>query len=340
MSISYSVSPTDIINSYNKFQENMLVIDVVKFRESGNKKIKYFDIKLKKEDGKLAPLRIKFFNQEVNNRIKDPKDRDYEQLKISFQSKKNDIFSQAMEYICDSFSKIVKDLKTNKIIGDDDDDADKNTIMVDNCKPTSPMQKFAKDKEGNRVDFENPLFWFVPAYRRYKDEEEAKLPKLGFNYKAENNKKFLVKDFDISFYDLDVLDSSSGVPKEAVLDESKINNSNIQKFVTKGSLVSGILQMQVIASKQSFSLNTKFASKLYVKTNHDQSAGGNFFDEDDFSIMLKGAGTTILTKKVEKVDSDDVAGNNVNANSDDEDYEDERVDSKAEGLDKIEKLTL
>lgn len=336
MSISYSVSPSDIIKAYNKFQENMLVIDVVKFRESGNKKIKYFDIKLKKEDGKLAPLRIKFFNQEVNNRIKDPKDRDYEQLKISFQSKSNDTFSQAMEYICDSFSKVVKDLKNNKIIADDDDDATKDTIMVDNCKPTSPMQKFAKDKEGNRVDFENPLFWFVPAFRRYKDEEEAKLPKLGFNYKAENNKKFLVKDFDISFYDLDVLDSSTGVPKEAVLDESKINNSNVQKFVTKGSLVSGILQMQVIASKQSFSLNTKFASKLYVKTNHDQSAGGNFFDDDDFSIMLKGAGTNILTKKVEKTDSNEIS----TSGSDYEDFDDEKVESKAEGLDKIEKLTL
>jgi hypothetical protein len=338
MSISYSVSPSDIIKSYNKFQENMLVIDVVKFRESGNKKIKYFDIKLKKEDGKLAPLRIKFFNQEVNNRLKDPKDRDYEQLKISFQSKKNDTFSQAMEYICDSFGKVVKELKNNKIIGDDDEEATKDTIMLENCKPTSPMQKFAKDKEGNRVDFENPLFWFVPAYRRYKDEEEAKLPKLGFNYKAENNKKFLVKDFDISFYDLDVLDTSSGVPKEAILDDSKINNSNIQKFVTKGSLVSGILQMQVIASKQSFSLNTKFASKLYVKTNHDQSAGGNFFDEDDFSIMLKGAGSNILTKKVEggevDVSTEDVSTGD--AHSDDEDFDDEKVS----GMDKIEKLTL
>lgn len=333
MSISYSVSPIDIIKAYNKYQENMLVIDVVKFRESGNKQVKYFDIKLKKEDGKLAPLRIKFFNQEVSNRIKDPKDRDYEQLKISFQSKENDTFSQAMEYVCDSFNKVVKDLKNKKIIGDDDEEATKETVMIPNCKSTSPMQKFAKDKEGNRVDFDRPLFWFVPAFRRYKDEELAKLPKLGFTYKADN-KKFLIKDFDISFYDLDVLDSSTGVPKEAILDDSKINNSNIQKFVTKGSLVSGILQMQAIASKQSFSLNTKFASKLYVKTNHDQSAGGNFFDEDDFSIMLQGAGTTILTKKVEKNDNDD-------NNSVESDYEDDKVeDEKAEGLDKIEKLTL
>ena len=94
--------------------------------------------------------------------------------------------------------------------------------------------------------------------------------------------------------------------------------------------------MQVIASKQSFSLNTKFASKLYVKTNHDQSAGGNFFDDDDFSIMLKGAGTNILTKKVEKTDSNEIS----TSSSDYEDFDDEKVESKAEGLDKIEKLTL
>ncbi len=42
MSISYSVSPIDIIKAYNKYQENMLVIDVVKFRESGNKQVNHW----------------------------------------------------------------------------------------------------------------------------------------------------------------------------------------------------------------------------------------------------------------------------------------------------------
>lgn len=331
MSNSYAVTPIDIINAYAKHKENMLVVDT-KFRESGNKAVKYFDIKIKKEDGKLCPVRIKFFNQEVSNRIKEPKEREYEQLKISFQSKDNDQFSKAIELVCESFNKVIKDMKTKKIISDDDDEADKDSIMVPNCKPSTPMQKFAKDKEGNRVDFEHPLFWFVPAYRRYKDEELAKLPKLNCNYKMDN-KKFLIKDFDISFYDLDSLDKNTGIPSEAVSNDSKINNSNIHEFVTKGSLVSGILQMQAIASKQSFSLNTKFTSKLYVKTNHNQSAGGNYFDDDDFATMLQGAGATTLSKKVE--DDKFETAKTESGNVDEEDSDDE-----AEGLDKIKGLSL
>ncbi len=333
MSNSYAVSPSDIIKAYAKHKENMIIIDT-KFRESGNKMVKYFDIKLKKEDGKLYPVRIKFFNQEVSNRIKEPKDRDYEQLKISFQSKENDQFSKAMELVCDSFSKVIKDMKNKKIIGDDDDEADKDTIMVPNCKPSTPMQKFAKDKEGNRVDFDHPLFWFVPAYRRYKDEEVAKLPKLNYNYKMDN-KKFLIKDFDISFYDLDSLDKSTGIPSEAIINESKINNSNIHEFVTKGSLASGILQMQAIASKQSFSLNTKFTSKLYVKTNHNQSAGGNYFDDDDFATMLKGAGAATLSKKVEEDKFEEDENTNTSENKDK--YESDEDDDE---LDKIKGLSL
>jgi len=334
MSNSYAVSPSDIIKAYAKHKENMIVIDT-KFRESGNKMVKYFDIKLKKEDGKLYPVRIKFFNQEVSNRIKEPKDRDYEQLKISFQSKENDQFSKAMELVCDSFTKVIKDMKNKNIIGDDDDEADKNTIMVPNCKASTPMQKFAKDKEGNRVDFDYPLFWFVPAYRRYKDEEVAKLPKLNYNYKMDN-KKFLIKDFDISFYDLDSLDKTTGIPSEAIINDSKINNSNIHEFVTKGSLVSGILQMQAIASKQSFSLNTKFTSKLYVKTNHNQSAGGNYFDDDDFATMLKGAGATPLSKKVE----DDSFEENKDENDISKNIEDEDDEDDDNELDKIKGLSL
>ena len=44
------LSVNDIIASYNKFQENMLVIDFENHRISTNGNVKYFDIKLRKED--------------------------------------------------------------------------------------------------------------------------------------------------------------------------------------------------------------------------------------------------------------------------------------------------
>jgi len=336
MSTSYTVSAADIINSYTKYQENMLVVDLANFRESGNKAVKYFDIKLKVDDSKVVPLRIKFLNQEVFSRTKDPKDRDYEQLKLCIQAKENDEFSKAMELVCSSYIKLVKDFKTSNLICDDEEDAGKNSVVVPNCKPTTPMQKFAKDSDGNRVNFDNPLFWFVPAFRRYKEEDLSKLPKLGFNYKSEQNKKFVVKEFDLTFYDLEKL-SSNGTPKEAIIDGERINNTNIQKLITKGSLISGILQMQMIASNQSLSLNTKFASKLYVKTNHNQSNGGEIFDSDEFSEMLKGAGIDANSAK-EAANAKDTIVSNVKQN---EEYKHESDDEEEiSGLDKIQGLSL
>ncbi len=327
-----AITCKEIIEAHAKHGDDFIVIDTINFRESGNKAVKYFDIKFMKKDGSTVAPRIKFFNQEVSNRLKDIKERDYETVKTSIQSTGD--FGKAIETVCNSFTKKIKDMKTKNIINDEEEEADAKTVIVQTCKTTTPMQKFAKDKDGNRVNFDSPLFWFVPAFKRYKDEEIAKLPKLPFNYKGDG-KKVYVKDFDFEFYNLDDLDENSGRPNVYKLDGEKVNNSNIQKVLTKASLISGILQMQVIASKQSLSLNTKFASKLFVKTNHDVSTGGNYFDDDDFLLIMKGAGAEKLVKKVEPAVSD-VVEQPKEEDSDDEDFEDEKVS----GLENIENLSL
>lgn len=327
--MNYAITCKEIIESFSKHGDDFLLIDTVNFRESGNGSVKYFDIKFMKKDKTVVAPRIKFFNQEINNRIKDPKERDYETVKTSIQS--NGEFGQAIEIVCNSFTKKVKEMKAKNIINDDEEDADSKTIVIQSCKATTPMQKFAKDSDGNKVIFDQPLFWFVPAFRRYREEEEAKLPKLPFNYKKDKKKAY-AKEFDFEFYDLDSLDSETGRPNTYKLEDKKINNTNIQKILTKGSLISGILQMQAIASIQSFSLNTKFVSKLYVKTNHDASSGGNYFDDDDFNLIMQGAGKDKLVKKVEKDESFDED----NEPKGDEDDEEEAIS----GLDNIKNLSL
>jgi hypothetical protein len=325
-----TITCKEIIESFNKHGDDFIVIDTINFRESGNKAVKYFDIKFMKKDKTVVPPRIKFFNQEINNRIKDTKERDYETVKTSIQSEGD--FGKAIEIVCNAFSKKIKDMKAKNIINDEEEESDAKTVVVQTCKTTTPMQKFAKDKDGNRVTFDRPLFWFVPAFRRYKDEEITKLPKLPFNYKGDG-KKVYVKEFDFEFYNLDSLDSETGRPNNYKLDDEKVNNTNVQKVLTKGSLISGILQMQVIASKQSLSLNTKFASKLYVKTNHDVSTGGNYFDDDDFDLIMKGAGKEKLVKKVEKQEIDEDTEVSQEADGDDEEEE-------ISGLENIQGLSL
>ena len=240
----------DIIASYNKFQEDMLVIDYANHRTSVNGNVKYFDIKLKKEDNSLSPLRIKFFNQEVCNRIKGPSERTYGQIKICIKNKS--AFTDVMRLICESFNKlIIKDTcdKTLEI----------NGISVPCIKPNTPMQISTNTETGN-IQFKEPLFWIVPSCKRTTDSE--------------------FKEFDFRLFSLDYLDEETNSPQEIMLSGKPVNDNNIHKVLSKGSVISGIISMQVIASKLSFSLNTKINEKLYVKQPI------NDFDKEDLSIML------------------------------------------------------
>lgn len=231
----------DIINSYNRYQENMLVIDYTNHRVSSNGNVKYFDIMLRKEDG-LAPLKIKFFKQEVCNRIKGPSERTYEQIKICIKNKNT--FTQALKLICQSFNAIVsRDTKDGKI----------NGIDVHCTKPNTPMQISTSG-----IVFNDPLFWIVPACKKTNSEN---------------------KDFDFKLYSLDNLDDEHS-PKEILINGKPVNDSNIHKVVPKGAIVSGIISMQIISSRISFSLNTKISEKLYVKQPM------NAFSQHDMSIML------------------------------------------------------
>jgi hypothetical protein len=54
------ISPEEIFNSYNKYGEDFLVIDINNYKESTMKTVKYFDIKIKTEDGSLIIPKIRF----------------------------------------------------------------------------------------------------------------------------------------------------------------------------------------------------------------------------------------------------------------------------------------
>ena len=61
-----------------------------------------------------------------------------------------------MELICNTFTKKVKEMKQNGIINDDEDDDNNNSnvIIVPNCKPQTPLQKKAKNKENVNINLD------------------------------------------------------------------------------------------------------------------------------------------------------------------------------------------
>ncbi len=216
-----------------------------------------------------------------------------------------------MELICNTFTKKVKDMKINGIINDDEDDDNNNAnvIIVPNCKPQTPLQKKAKNKENVNINLENPMLWLGLNFKRYNAEEEKKLDILdGLTYKRDN-KPFYIKDFDLNIYDLENVVNKK--PQLAVDDNKHImNNSNVHKFITVNSLISGTIYMQVVMSNQSFNLNTKLSRNLYVKSNKNNLAGSShMFDDSEFELMMGKKPETIKEESNDDVEYEDESDN-------------------------------
>jgi hypothetical protein len=302
--------PEDIIKAYNTHGDNFINIDFSTIKENQAKTVKYCQLKIKKENGmEVVPI-IKLINLTVAGKIKSPTEREFEQLKVALR--KDDInnveskFGEAMELICNVFTKKVKEMKANGLINDDEDDDDNNSnvIIVPNCKPQTPLQKKAKNKENVNINLDNPMIWLGLNFKRYTAEEEKQLEILdGLTYKRDN-KPFYIKDFDLNIYDLENIVHKK---PQLAIDETKqyMNNSNVHKFITVNSLISGTVYMQVVMSKQSFNLNTKLSRNLYVKSNKsNMSSNNHIFDDSEFEMMM-GKSKPIPTKVVKSDEEDD-----------------------------------
>lgn len=314
-------SPEEIINAFNKHGEDFLIIDLNNIKEYGMKTVKYFDIKIRKDDNSVVIPYIKFIKLLSAGKIKPPADREYEKLKLAIRrdddTNVDSLFGKAMELICETFTKKVKEMKADGIINDDEDDDNNrpNVIIVPSCKPQTPLQKFAKDKEGLKKTFENPMLWFGLNYKSYKPDEEKSLKKMDFNYKV-GDLKFVVKNFDVDVYDTENIINRK--PQLAMIDDEIVNNFTVDKFITIRSQLSGFVYMQVKASKQSFNLNTKIVKSLYVKSNKMSNYSSHLFNEDELNDIIadsnesKPAPEKTYTKVEVADESDDDDNSSIN----------------------------
>ena len=338
----------DIFNAYNKHGEQFLIIDLSTIKENSMKTVKYCQLKIKKENGmEVVPI-IKFFNITSAHKVKMPVERDYEQLKLALRrddESDNTSFGKAMELICNTFSKKVKEMQNNGTISDDinNDDNKKDTVMVPCCRAQTPFQKKAKNKEGESVTLDNPMIWLGLNYKKYQQNELDALETL--DYKYNDGKNFKVKDFDLSIYDLEkIVNKKPQIALDA--ENKKIDNLNIHKFITMNSLMSGTVYMQVVMSKQSFNLNTRITKNLYVKSNKNTSNNSHIFDDDEFATMIAGSAKLVnnsddsetTTSNVEKAKSD--TNNTTNNTNDDSDEEKEEGDYDTDTEDSIKNLKI
>jgi hypothetical protein len=266
-----SLSPAQVLASYSQFNSEFIRLNMSKIRESANKKVKYIDVEIK-NNGKYVPLNIKMLNETVSNGVSYPKDRKYEQIKLSFREDTE--FSKAMRAISDTFTEIANELRSNKKITTSPKEAKSGCVLMPSVELKVPVQETVIDQDGNFKELETPISWVNIPFKRYKDL--TKLKTLDFSYK-ECKTPFIVKKFDVAFKNL-----TSGEIVPADLDNVTINND-----LTRGSIVSGTVKLYCVVSNQGgFCLKPEFTSNLYYITWDSSSVYKDDFEDDDLGEMM------------------------------------------------------
>lgn len=323
------IKPEEIIKAYEKYQDEMLIIDYENARPNNpeNPMVYYINLFLRSidnEDHKL-PLIIRFNNISTSSNIKPPTERQYEQVKLSF-NKEDTInpdsnFGKAIELLSNAFKYQVKKLKDDGKITDDEDN--ESAKVFPSVKPQTPYQtvvKKTKDKNGSKIIIENPLIWINLNTKRYKQDELIKLPIMD----DAMYQNAYIKEMECNIYDIEKPTDSVTKFERATVDDEVLNNSNIHKFITYNSIVSGNIMMQAISSKNSFNLNTKIYKSIYVKQNIYNTTMDDGFEDDDINEMLNFTNkSSVLTAQsvknpVDANESDSDSDSDESDNSDDE----------------------
>lgn len=331
MSKTKSLTIEQIKEAYETHGKDFLIIDIFptiikgklesKLRTNKNETVQYGDVLIKKADGEYVPLVIDFRQVSTFGRIKEPEYREYESIKIHL--KKNDLlnseskFGEIIDIICKTFEEKCENLvKDNKI---STKPKNNKILKVHSTEFKTPMQ-YTASKDGEIVELDNPSIWITFKTKNYTSEELSKLEQYNdLTYKGDD-KPILIKDFDISIYDLNliekiekpIINKETGeklIVKKSIVQLAKdkngnfINNCNIHNFITKGSIISGKIEMGIVISKGQFHLKTTFKDKLYVYPNiNDESNENQELDEEYVDDMIPN--NSLLILKNQKIETD------------------------------------
>lgn len=327
---SKPLTVNEIFEAHKTHKENFLILDIFpdskkqdKLRQNSLNSVQYGDVLIKKADGAVVPLTLKFIQMTTFGRIKDPKDRDYESLKLSFKktddNNPDSRFGEAMDLICRTFEEKVNDLSSEGKIAIKPK-AKSNALKVFSVTPTFPIQYEAEDREtGQTKELENPIVWIELKTQYYKQDE--KLTHFEDLYYKKDGKPVYKKDFSVNICDLsqkqdeevERIDSRTGkkvtkrtthIPIATDSSGETLNNCNVQEFITPGSSLSGFIEMQLTISGRAFNLKTTFKNKsnLYVFPNQNYGKQDNHeLDTEEVDEMIpQNANLSSTTKNIEE----------------------------------------
>lgn len=305
------ITTQDILSAYEAHGNDFMIIDIDSLRPT--KFAQYGNIYIKNVDGEIIHPRFwKLSGQGITttNRIQEPSKRQFAQIRIGLAqiTKINDVEVEtdnmkAMKLLCETYEQKMEELKESKTITDNDKaprkqpDGTMRPVYFLSTKIVSPMQTVGVDREtGENKDLDCPYYWISIPQKRFYNAGETPKESVHFNdqyyFDADKNgpdlsKPVMTFEYGPEFYNIEDFYHHPRTGKKTYKqlgdtneDGSTVfNNTNIHKFITKGTALVGSLKFEmVIAGRQAkmeISLNP--TGKMYARIGQD----GQDEEQDD-----------------------------------------------------------
>jgi hypothetical protein len=344
----YGVSTLeDIEKSIAKHgEENILEVNVDKIRSNkpkGNSKtplVYYITIQLKLENGKLAPCKFKFVKVATATRAKIRKgtEDDVKYVQVGFSelsieeimigdlapriiesAEEQEIENNRAQFVAskikistDKFMRCLKALHKSylKVVGELLEKAKRKEIKINTTKKDtiiSFVQESFKDEETDELkQMEHPIAWLKLSLNSNKELAVDTWSKKEGTFISTHN-----------VYDASKKDKR-GNPVLATYSEDGpaeiLNKDNVHNFITKRSLISGVMEFRDIVTS-GFGINIKgFFQEVFVKSNSKTSeTNTSFFTSEELKDIQGDAVVDdinvekITKEKIENEVSDNVS---------------------------------
>lgn len=287
------VTTEDILKARAAHGDDFVVIDIDSIRDS--KFSQYIDPYFKLANGEIVKFSEWKYKSpdgiQIASRLSEPTARRYEQLRLGFsQVDMNGVENdnmKALNIICTSIENKLQQLITTNQVTDDKKkcktvDGKTRPVYFMSTKIDTPMQTTRFDREtSSYVDSDHPFYWINLLKKRYFGANKAPAPmKLENAYYQTEEKQddperpVYIHEFNTTFYNIEnfFFDKKTGKQKFKLLGDydpttkqTKLDNTNIQTYLTKGSILIGGLSIQIAISRTKCKLDISLGRSTYVK---------------------------------------------------------------------------
>lgn len=316
MSKFQQITSTDVIAAYNTHGNAFLTADFDNRRDYKSQ-TQYVSLLIKMANGQVCPLKNMTLTSggiQLGSGVRDPERRVYETLRVGAmlhnviedtQQEDPNVNVLALKYLSQAYEHYIEDLRKNDIIYTNKAKAGSKYKLI-SCDATSPLQdtREVKDKNGGastREDLENPIVWIsIPKKKFYRptDKRPEERTLDGVFYSLPDGKQNLdapMKSYEFNTVFYNALGKSfSRTTGKAIFNplgekiDGKIvlDNLNAQNFLTRGSVLTGSLRMEIVISGRGAKLDVTTGPSMCVISVPRNYEQGSMRDPEAIDDMV------------------------------------------------------